>query len=69
MPVRAYFCVQKAELAMWLGTEGRTSATLFEKSAQRLAEPSVKKEFLSTIQADLSPKIIFAEKAASFISG
>ena len=40
-------------LAMLLGTEGGTSAVLFEKSAQRLVESPVKRAFLSIIQADL----------------
>ncbi len=34
---------------MGMGTEGGTSAALFEKSAQRLVESPVKREFLSTI--------------------
>jgi hypothetical protein len=52
-PVKAYLGIRKAGLAMQLGTEGGTSVALIEQSAHCLVESSVKKAFLSTIQADL----------------
>lgn len=61
--VKEYFdrniLLRKAGLAMRLGTDGGTSAALFEKSAHRLVKSTVKRASLSTVQADPSVTPLF----------